>query len=118
VKLSIDLHQLDRHSECIFLVDHVPLFIYQFTLSVFRTLEVERARITSIAKQLPDAPSTSGFHLRDIWSYFKAFYVDPFPIIFTRYQLLKKLTLTRAKGTSKNSWLWSKSLTLMLMREA
>jgi hypothetical protein len=38
VKLSTDLHQLNRRiGKSVVLVDHVPFIIYQFTLDIFRS---------------------------------------------------------------------------------
>jgi len=47
-------------------------------LTFSEVLELELTWITSMAEHSP-VPSTSGFHICDIWSYVKAFFMNHFP---------------------------------------
>jgi hypothetical protein len=48
-------------------------------LAFAEKLEIELAQRTSMVEHSPNAPSTSGFHLHYIPSYFRAFFVDSPP---------------------------------------
>jgi hypothetical protein len=64
-------------------------------------LEIELTQITSMAEHLPDVPSTSGFHIRDIWSYFKAFFVDRFPYNVHPVSAADKIDTHEGKGDAQ-----------------
>ncbi|KIM86372.1 hypothetical protein PILCRDRAFT_86562 [Piloderma croceum F 1598] len=66
-----------------------------------KVLEIELARITSMAEHLPDVPSTSGFHIRDFWSYFKAFFVDRFPYNVHPVSAADKIDTHEGKGDAQ-----------------
>ena len=49
----------------------------------------------------PDVLSTSGFHISDIWSYFKAFFVDCFPFNVHPVSAADKIDIHEDKGDAQ-----------------
>jgi hypothetical protein len=61
-------------------------------------LEIELAWITAMAEHSPDVPSTSCFHICDIWSYFKAFFMNHFPYNVHLVSSADKIDTHKGKG--------------------
>ena len=63
-------------------------------------LEIKLARITSLAEHSP-VPSTSGFHISDIWSYFKTFFVNRFSFNVHPVSAADKINIHEGKGDAQ-----------------
>ena len=64
-------------------------------------LEIELAQITAMKEHSPDVPSTSGFHICDIWSYFKTFFMDHFPYNVHLVSAADKIGTHEGKGDTQ-----------------